>query len=78
MKKICDIVQLQYADVKRALYRMRNHLAAPWMAKFEVNQVNWSAKKSRKGYLVFFYQDVEEGKKVRTGSKSKRKDCSKS
>ena len=44
MDKIYKIVQLQYADVKRALYGMGNYVVAPWMSKFKVNQVNWSAK----------------------------------
>ena len=44
VEKMYKIVQLQYADVRRALYGMGNYVVAPWMAKFKISQANWAAK----------------------------------
>jgi hypothetical protein len=44
VEKLYKIVQLQYADVRRALYGMGNYVVAPWMAKFKISQANWAAK----------------------------------
>ena len=49
VEKIFKIIQLQYADVRRALYGMGNYEVAPWMAKFKISQANWATKSKLKG-----------------------------
>ena len=44
MEKIHNIVKLQFADMKRALYGMGNFQLAPWMQNLRTNQSNWVAK----------------------------------
>jgi hypothetical protein len=46
VEKLYKIVQLQYADVRHALYGMGNYVVAPWMAKFKISQANYWAAKS--------------------------------
>ena len=44
VEKLYKIVQLQYADIRCALYGMGNYVVAPWMAKFKISQANWTVK----------------------------------
>jgi hypothetical protein len=44
VEKLYRIVQLQYADIRRALYGMGNYVIAPWMSKFKLSQTNWATK----------------------------------
>ena len=69
VEKIYKIVQLQYADVRRALYGMGNYVLAPWMAKFKINQVNWSAKskeEKEKWFLKFLEGKPKAEKAVKS------------
>ena len=69
VEKIYKIVQVQYADVRRALYGMGNYVLAPWMAKFKINQVNWSAK-SKEEKEKWFLKFLEGKPKVEKAVKS--------
>lgn len=43
-EKLYKIIQLQYADVRRALYGIGNYVVPPWMPEFKISQANWAAK----------------------------------
>ena len=65
VEKIYKIVQLQYADVMRALYGMGNYVVAPWMAKFKIDQVNWSAKsKEKEKWFLKFLEGKPKAEKA--------------
>lgn len=44
VEKLHKIVQLQYRDIRRALYGEGNYAMAPWTRKFQVSHVAWSTK----------------------------------
>ena len=66
VEKIFKIVQLQYADVRRALCGMGNYEVAPWMAKFKISQSNWATKSTKEKETMFqtFLKCVPKKQKI--------------
>lgn len=44
VEKLHKIVQLQYRDIRRALYGERNYAKAPWTRTFQVSHIAWNTK----------------------------------